>query len=123
MFTGLIEEVGRVERLEGSGSGAHLHIAARTVVSDVRAGDSIAVNGACLTVVRFHPAGFVADAVPETLRRTTLGALAPGHAVNLERALRLTDRLGGHLVSGHVDGTGTVVQRKGEGLANVLRIA
>lgn len=122
MFTGLIEEVAVVQRVERTGHGAHLHLTAQTVLTDVALGDSIAVNGACLTVVGFGSDRFTVDAVPETLRRTTLGALVPGDRVNLERALRVGDRLGGHFVSGHVDGVGRIVEKAGEGLATVVVI-
>lgn len=122
MFTGLVEEIGQVIRIDGSAQGAHIEVRAKKVLEDVKLGDSISVNGACLTVVRLTGHSFIVDAVPETMRKTTLGMLAPGHSVNLERALRLGDRLGGHLVSGHVDGLGTVVQTTGEGLATVLTV-
>ncbi len=109
MFTGLIEGVGHLAATEPRGGDARLRIAVGTLPFDgVAMGESIAVNGVCLTVVAFDDAHFEADASTETLSLTTLGALAPGRAVNLERALRPTDRLGGHLVSGHVDGTGRV---------------
>ena len=109
MFTGIIEGVGRLARREARGGDARLHIEAGTLPFDnVRLGESIAVNGTCLTVVAFDADGFEADASTETLALTTLGALPAGAAVNLERAMRPDDRLGGHLVSGHVDGMGTV---------------
>ena len=104
MFTGIVEEVGRVSGLDGY----RLAIGASRVVSDVKLGDSIAVNGACLTVVEFDGRGFAVDLAPETLRRTALGSAGPGKGVNLERALRPSDRMGGHIVQGHIDGTGTV---------------
>ena len=109
MFTGIIEGVGRLARREARGGDARLRIEAGTLPFDnVRLGESIAVNGTCLTVVAFAADGFEADASTETLALTTLGALPAGAAVNLERAMRPDDRLGGHLVSGHVDGMGTV---------------
>ena len=109
MFTGIIEGVGRLARREARGGDARLRIEAGTLPFDnVRLGESIAVNGTCLTVVAFDADGFEADASTETLALTTLGALPAGAAVNLERAMRPDDRLGGHLVSGHVDGVGTV---------------
>ncbi|MEG3158238.1 riboflavin synthase [Lysobacter zhanggongensis] len=109
MFTGIIEGVGRLARREARGGDARLHIEAGTLPFDnVRLGESIAVNGTCLTVVASAADGFEADASTETLALTTLGALPAGAAVNLERAMRPDDRLGGHLVSGHVDGMGTV---------------
>jgi riboflavin synthase len=105
MFTGLIEELGSL----ASRDGARFRFAAETVTADAKFGDSIAVNGCCLTVVDLGPGWWAADVVDETLSRTTLGALAPGDRVNLERPVRPTDRLGGHLVQGHVDGVGEVV--------------
>ena len=109
MFTGIIEGVGRLAARELRGGDARLHIEAGTLPFDaVRLGESIAVNGTCLTVVAFDTTGFQADASNETLSLTTLGSLSVGAAVNLERAMRPDDRLGGHLVSGHVDGLGTV---------------
>lgn len=108
MFTGLVEELGRLRALEPNATGARLVIDARTVLEDVTLGASISVNGCCLTVVEHDAAGFAADAVEETLRRTALGGLAPGDPVNLERSVRLADRLGGHMVQGHVDGVGTI---------------
>ena len=109
MFTGIIEGVGRLARREARGGDARLRIEAGTLPFDnVRLGESIAVNGTCLTVVAFDTDGFEADVSTETLALTTLGALPAGAAVNLERAMRPDDRLGGHLVSGHVDGRGTV---------------
>ena len=109
MFTGLIQGVGRLAGRQARGADARLRIDFGTLpAADIEPGESIAVNGACLTVVDFDATGFEADVSAETLALTTLGALAEGRALNLERALRLGDRLGGHLVSGHVDGTGAV---------------
>lgn len=105
MFTGLVEEVGRVE----ARSGSRLRIGAATVVEGARVGDSIAVDGCCLTLVAMGEWWWEADLSEETLARTTLGRLGPGDQVNLERPLRLADRLGGHLVQGHVDGVGEIV--------------
>lgn len=111
MFTGLIEGVGRVLAVEPRGGDARLRIAVGSLpFADVAMGESIAVNGVCLTVVEFDATSFAADASTETLALTTLGGLGAGRAVNLERAMRPTDRLGGHLVSGHVDGVGRVQQ-------------
>lgn len=104
MFTGIVEEVGRVRRREGG----YFEIEADAVISDAELGDSIAVDGCCLTVVELGPGWWAAEAVVETLGRTTLGRLQVGDLVNLERPLRLSDRLGGHVVQGHVDATGTV---------------
>lgn len=105
MFTGIVEELGTVRSREG----ARLRIAASTVLDDVELGSSIAVNGTCLTVVAWDDRGWEADVVDETYNRTSLGALQPGDPVNLERPVRLADRLGGHLVQGHVDAAGTIV--------------
>ena len=111
MFTGLIDGVGRLAARETRGGDARLAIEVGSLpFSDVQMGESIAVNGVCLTVVAFDARSFEADASTETLALTTLGALAPGRALNLERAMRPTDRLGGHMVSGHVDGVGRVLQ-------------
>lgn len=116
MFTGIITAVGRVEGIEASQMDTRLRIdAAGLDLRDAQLGESIAVNGVCLTAVEFEGQQFVADVSRETLARTTLGELKTGAPVNLERALRLADRLGGHLVSGHVDGVGTVVERVREG--------
>ena len=106
MFTGLIEELGSLWARDGS----RFTFEADVVIADAKVGDSIAVNGCCLTVVAFGPGTWSADVVDETLSRTNLGRLAPGDPVNLERPLRLTDRLGGHVVQGHVDGLGEVEQ-------------
>ena len=104
MFTGIVEEVGRVASL----TDYRLRIDAQQAVADVGLGDSIAVNGACLTVVEFDAGSFAVDLAPETLRRTSLEQAGPGAAVNLERALAANGRMGGHIVQGHVDGTGVV---------------
>lgn len=110
MFTGLIEEVGQVQRLRREGAGAKLAIQGQHTTSSLAIGDSIAVEGACLTVTRTAPTLFEADLSEETLARTTLGALQAGDFVNLERPLRPTDRLGGHFVTGHIDGVGNIRQ-------------
>ena len=121
MFTGLIEGVGRLAGREMRGGDARLRIDAGTLPwgagADVRMGESISVNGTCLTVVAFDDTGFEADASNETLALTTLGEVDVGRALNLERAMRPTDRLGGHLVSGHVDGVGSVVHAWADGRA------
>lgn len=110
MFTGIIEGVGAIAAVEPRGGDVRLRIGTGTLpFDDVRLGESIAVNGVCLTVVAFDASSFEADASTETLALTTLGRLAVGATVNLERAMRPSDRLGGHLVSGHVDGVGAVV--------------
>jgi riboflavin synthase len=111
MFTGIVEELGTVRSITSNAGGARLAIDAKVVVDDARIGDSIAVNGCCLTVIELDETGWAADAVTETLARTNLGTLRPGDPVNLERPVRVDDRLGGHLVQGHVDATGAVQAR------------
>ncbi len=108
MFTGLVEEVGQVVALQLRGDGARLRVGAARVLDGLALGDSVAVDGACLTVVAIHDDAFEVDAVAETLGRTALGDRAVGDRLNLERAVRAGDRLGGHLVQGHVDGTGQI---------------
>jgi riboflavin synthase len=110
MFSGIVEELGHVRAVTPRAGGARIEIAARTVLADAGLGASIAVNGCCLTVVGCTNDSWEADVVVETLQRTNLGTLAPGDPVNLERPVRLTDRLGGHLVQGHVDGVARVTQ-------------
>src|SRR6266851_2548572 len=112
MFTGIVEELGTVRAITPISTGAHLSIAATTVLEDARIGDSISVNGCCLTVVSLDEGYYEVDVVEETLRITCLGSLRVGDRVNLERAVRLADRLGGHLVQGHVDGVGTLAARE-----------
>jgi riboflavin synthase len=112
MFTGIVEELGTVQGVAANAGGARFVFASSTVLADVELGASIAVNGCCLTVVDFDAHTWSADAVIETLARTNLGDLEAGDAVNLERPVRLADRLGGHLVQGHVDATGTVRARE-----------
>ncbi len=109
MFTGIIEEVGRVGAFEQQPTGARLRVRCETVMDDLKEGSSIAVNGVCLTAVRIEPGSFGADLAPETLRRTNLGDLHEGSLVNLERPLLPTGRLSGHIVQGHVDGTGELI--------------
>lgn len=121
MFSGIVEEMGAVVRNAIDGEG-RLHVAAQAVVRDVAIGDSIAVNGCCLTVIASDAEGFVADVMPETARRTNLGALQPGDVVNLEAALRVGDRIGGHMMSGHVDGEGVVASLVPEGNMVVVRV-
>jgi riboflavin synthase len=122
MFTGLVEEIGTIVALAPADGGLRVAIRAHVVTDGLAVGDSVAVDGACLTAVELHPNGFVIDAVAETLRRTTIGQAQPGDRVNLERALALGARLGGHLVQGHVDGTGAVTEARPEGEGWVLRI-
>lgn len=109
MFTGLVEEVGSIESVEKQGDGARFQIHAKLILDDIKIGDSIAVNGVCLTVVEQVLQGFAVDAVEETLDRSTLGYLRSHSRVNLERALQAESRLGGHFVQGHVDGIGDVI--------------
>ena len=125
MFTGLVEEVGRVRSLHGAeGAGdAHLDLAADVVLGGTRVGDSILVNGACLTVDEVQGDVLVFYTMPETLRRTALGNLAEGSAVNLERAMEAGGRLGGHIVQGHVDGVGEVLDVRAEDDAEIWTFA
>ncbi len=111
MFTGIIEELGTVEAIEDQGDAVRLSVRGPLVVSDAGEGDSIAVNGCCLTVVTFDDKVFTADVMRETLDKTSLGDFEPGTRVNLERAVTAEKRLGGHIVQGHVDGTGTIRSR------------
>ena len=111
MFTGIIEELGTVERIDVRADAIRLTVAASTVLDDVHLGDSIAVNGCCLTVAATDGVTWTADVMQETLDKTALGALGAGDRVNLERAVRADQRLGGHIVQGHVDGVGTVLAR------------
>jgi riboflavin synthase len=115
VFTGIIETTGRVDRIARGGGGARLTLATARPLARLALGESIAVDGACLTVVARRGRRFTVELSPETLRRTTLGALAPRARVNLERALRVGDRLGGHVVLGHVDGVGALVAIEPEG--------
>ena len=124
MFTGIVEEVGVVAKISANA----MTVRASKVTQDLKLGDSIAVNGACLTAVsigeggKSGESGFSVDLSPETMRRTSLGALSVGGPVNLERALLVSDRLGGHIVQGHVDGTGRVMSTKSEGDSIIFRI-
>jgi len=111
VFTGIIEELGVVDALEDQGDAVRLRVRGPHVTVDARLGDSISVNGCCLTVARRDGETFTADVMRETLDKTALGALAPGTRVNLERAVTASTRLGGHIVQGHVDGTGEIVRR------------
>ncbi len=115
MFTGLVEALGTVRRIDGDGAGRELTIAVPAFAEELSIGESVAVNGACLTVVHHNAETCRFQAGPETLKRTNLGALVPGDRVNLERSLRMGDRLGGHLVQGHVDGIGRVADRSRQG--------
>ena len=123
MFTGIVEECGTVVAIDERADAAVIEIGAGTVLSDASPGDSIAVNGVCLTVVDLRTGSFTADVMRETLVRSSLGALRPGSPVNLERAARLDSRLGGHLVQGHVDGTGHVLAIEPSDSWTIMRIA
>ncbi len=123
MFTGIVEERGTVASIEQLTNAARVVIRGSVVLSDVRAGDSIAVNGVCLTVVDLGPDYFTADVMEETLKRSSLDAVAAGSEVNLERAARLDSRLGGHLVQGHVDGTGAVLAIEPDAHWTAMRIS
>jgi len=120
MFTGIVEDIGRVERLEALAAGRRLWVATSLPVETFDIGESIAIAGACMTVVSAGDGRFAVDVSAESLRRSTLGDLALGDAVNLERAMRLGDRLGGHMVSGHLDGTGEVQSIRPEGESQVF---
>ena len=122
MFTGIIEEIGVLTALHKASRSARMTVRAVRIPEDMRTGDSISVNGVCLTVNHFDAHGFTADVMPETLTRTNLGLLKPGQRVNLERAVQLGGRLGGHLVSGHIDGTGRIESRFRDGNAEWFRI-
>jgi riboflavin synthase len=138
MFTGIVEDLGEVEAVEHLGDSARIHVRSATVTADARPGDSIAVNGVCLTVAGIitsrptaegtppdppgQPRGFAADVMGETLKRSSLAAVAPGTKVNLERSVRLEDRLGGHLVQGHVDDTAAILHRAPHEHWEVVRI-
>ncbi len=123
MFTGIIEEIGRIKSVKRGGHTVVLEIEAQKVLEDTRIGDSIATNGVCLTVTAMESNSFSADVMPETMSRSNLGELRPGDRVNLERALCLNSRLGGHLVAGHVDGTGRLVSKEQDENAIWLTIA
>jgi riboflavin synthase len=123
VFTGIVEELGEVAALEELGDSARLTVRGPLVTADASAGDSIAVSGVCLTVTSTSDGTFSADVMGETLRRSSLGSLVQGSAVNLERPLRLDGRLGGHLVQGHVDGTGTITERRPADHWHVMRIS
>jgi riboflavin synthase len=123
MFSGIVEEVGAVKSVVDSDDGRRICISASEVTTDARVGDSISVNGACLTVIEFSKKDFSVEATWETLRRTTLGRLVEGSKVNLERALRFSDRLGGHLVSGHVDAVGHISKVTDDGFSKIVQFS
>ena len=114
MFTGIIEEIGSVKRVSVGGKSGSIEIAVKKVLEGTKVGDSIAVNGVCLTVTSLGSSSFTADVMAETLRRSSLGSLSIGNGVNLERAMAADGRFGGHLVSGHIDGTGTISKMQKE---------
>ncbi len=122
MFTGIIEELGTIRGVSLTKDGGELQIAATTVLGGTKLGDSIAVNGTCLTVTKLEKDGFTAFVMAESLRRTNLGSLKRGSVVHLERAMAADGRFGGHMVTGHIDGQGTFLSRKPEGQAVVLTI-
>lgn len=117
MFTGIVEEIGTVCEVKRNGNNSYIRIIAEKVLSDVHIGDSIAVNGVCLTVTRHDGNIFQADVMNETLSRSSLGSLRNGSKVNLERAMSAEGRFGGHIVSGHIDGTGKITDIKNDGIA------
>ena len=123
MFTGIIEGLGTVTSVRSAGQGKRLTIAADFDLADTKVGDSISVSGACLTAVAIARRQFDVDVSPETLAKSTLGSMRVGERVNLERALRLSDRIDGHLVSGHTDGTGVIASREAAGNAVIVTVA
>ena len=122
MFTGIVEETGSIARVVSGGTSGEIRINASYVLEGTKLGDSIAVNGVCLTVTGLYDDGFTADVMPETLRRSNLGMLKSGDQVNLERAMAADGRFGGHIVSGHIDGTGEIVSLRNEGNAVWVRV-
>lgn len=122
IFTGIIEEIGKLKRINRTARSFQIKIEASRVLEDVKLGDSIAVNGVCLTVTSFNGSSFTADVMPETVDHTNLKHLYTGSQVNLERALRIGDRLGGHLVQGHVDAVGVILQKQKLDIAIIYRI-
>ena len=124
MFTGIIESLGTIQRVISQGEGKILHIGCDLDLTHTRIGDSIAVNGACLTAVRLEKHAFSVDMAPETVSRTTFKAATPGTRVNIERAMQLSSRIDGHLVSGHIDGTGTIthIEKKSNAVILTVRV-
>ena len=123
MFTGIIEEVGSVTDIQRSGNKSFVRIKANIILEDIKLGDSIAVNGVCLTVTNYDSTSFQADVMNETLNRSSLGSLRRGSPVDLERAMAAGGRFGGHIVSGHIDGTGSIIEIKNDGIAVWLSIS
>lgn len=122
MFTGIVEEVGRITGIRKGAKSSVLQIEGKVIFEDLKIGDSVAVNGVCLTVTSISGNCFLADVMSETLQRSSLGVLKQNSVVNLERAMAANGRFGGHIVSGHIDGTGTIVQMKPEGNATWVQI-
>ncbi len=123
MFTGLVEEMGTVKNIVTGTSSIQLTVTAKKVLEDVKIGDSIAINGTCLTVIEFGKQWFTADVMPETIKRTVLNYLKPGHKVNCERTLRVGDRMGGHIVTGHIDGIGRITSKEMNDIAVIIKIS
>jgi riboflavin synthase len=123
MFTGIVEETGTVKEIRRSGRSVSLKITADKTLEGTRTGDSIAVDGVCLTVTDVSVDGFTADVMPESMNRTTIQYFRPGSPVNLERALQVADRLGGHFVTGHIDATGRILERRKDDTAEWFRIS
>ncbi|WP_406002012.1 riboflavin synthase [Streptomyces sp. NBC_00829] len=123
MFTGIVEELGEVTAVENLGDSSRFRLRGPVVTEGAKHGDSIAVNGVCLTVVDFGDGEFTADVMAETLNRSSLGALEAGSRVNLERPMAVGDRLGGHIVQGHVDGSGTILERKPSENWEIIKIS
>ncbi|ACQ53836.1 riboflavin synthase [Clostridium botulinum] len=122
LFTGIVEEVGRILKIEEGKDFLHISIEGSKVLNPLNIGESVAVNGVCLTVTSFNSNSFTADVMTETLNKSSLGTLSKGSLVNLERAVTLNKPLGGHIVSGHIDGTGEIINMKKEGIATLLEI-
>lgn len=122
MFTGLVEEIGTISKIRKGINAYQISIEAKYILSDIKLGDSIATNGACLTVVEKNNSNFTVDIMAETVKLTSFDKMKLGDTVNLERAMRLSDRLGGHLVSGHIDGIGKINKIKKEDIANIISI-
>lgn len=123
MFTGIIEEIGKITGIHKGDKSSKLTIQGNTIFEDLKLGDSVGVNGVCLTVTAFQNKSFIADVMSETLARSDLGELKPGSAVNLERAMSAKGRFGGHMVSGHIDGTGTIINMQKEDNAVWIKIS
>lgn len=122
MFTGIVEEVGKISKIEEGKDFLHITIEGSKVLNPLNLGDSVAVNGVCLTVTNFNNSSFTADVMAETLKKSSLKTLSKGSLVNLERAVTLNKPLGGHIVSGHIDGTGEIINIEKEGIATLLEV-